>query len=105
MVPKSIRKREKRENGKLVKIGVSLKRNNDFQGSEASKIDDKSLKKRSPKQERTKNIKQMEKYDFGTILGAQNGTRSVQKRVQKMYRKTRHDFRRQKGFVRSRGVV
>mgnify|MGYP006397974075 CR=1 FL=1 len=38
MLPKSSKNDEETENGKLVKIGVSLKRKQNFQGSEAPKI-------------------------------------------------------------------
>ena len=68
MLPKSPKNAEKSENGKFVKIDVSLKRNTDFRGSEASKIEQKSLKKQSQKQKRKKDKKIFTHIEWNMVL-------------------------------------
>ena len=80
MVSKSIKKAERSEYGEIVKIVVSLKRNTDFRGLEATEIEQKSQKSGPKSKNDKKTPKSRKIIDFGIPKGTQNAKKTLPER-------------------------
>ena len=75
------------ENVKLVKIGVSCRRQHDFRGLEAPKIEEKTLKKRCKKQECKKRNENLILIDFWRISEPETVPKSIRNCFEKRSKK------------------
>ena len=87
MVPKSTETSKQPEHGEFMKIGVSCRRQHDFRGLAASKIEEKTLKKQCKKQECKKRDGNLIIIDFWRISEPETVPKSIRNCFEKRSKK------------------